>query len=294
MDSIPLTQLDLNAIIKDCDGLVIGAPLKIGNQKRVWNCAYQEKAYVLKVLKSDDVALRRVKREIEVMHICSSAYLPKFGPVPLRELKLEGGEKVLYFLEEYIDGTPLGSVHRPMPLTEVVRLGACIGEALAVLAKNGYVHRDVKPMNIIQRANGLGYVLIDAGIALDRDGEAITLLGDVVGTPLYISPDQVKLPPKELDTRADLFSLGVTLYEYASGQHPFLNDETPRGDVIHNVLQLDCLPPCFFNAEIPESLSGIIMQLLEKDREKRYSDPCALVEALNMLRYDISEDHLTI
>lgn len=287
MDSIPVTELDLKEVIKDCDGLIVGAPLKIGSQKRVWNCAYQEKAYVLKVLKSDEVALRRVKREIEVMHICSSAYLPKFGPIPLRQLKLESGEKVLYFLEEYIDGTPLGSVHKPMAFGDVVRLGACVGEALAVLAKNGYVHRDVKPMNIIQRPDALRYVLIDAGIALDRDGEAITLPGDVVGTRLYLSPDQVKLPPKELDSRADLFSLGVTLYEYASGEHPFFNDETPRGDVIFNILQCECRSPRHFNPEIPELLSNIIMRLLEKDREKRYSDPSALVQALNMVRNDI-------
>ena len=293
MDSSPVTELDLKEIIKDCDGLVVGTSLKVGNQKRVWNCAYQEKAYVLKVLKSDDVALRRVKREIEVMHICSSAYLPKFGPIPLRELQLESGEKVLYFLEEYIDGTPLGSVHKPMAVRDVVRLGACVAEALAVLAKNGYVHRDVKPMNIIQRRNAIDYVLIDAGIALDRDAEAITLPGDVVGTRLYISPDQIKLTPKQLDCRADLFSLGVTLYEYSTGEHPFFNDETPRGDVIFNILQCECPSPRYFKPEIPELLSDIVMRLLEKNPEKRYSDPEALVKALNMLRYKANEDDLT-
>jgi serine/threonine protein kinase len=279
MQSIHLSQLDPNAITDDCAGLVLGAQLKIGSQKRVWRCAYQEKAYVLKALMADDATLRRVKREIQVMHTCTSVYLPKFGPLPLKELRLESGETVLYFLEEYIDGIPLSSVHKPMSPEDVVYLASCIAEALQVLAQNRYVHRDVKPMNIIQRTNS-DYVLIDAGIALDRDGEAITLAGDVVGTPLYISPDQFKFPQKRLDSRADLFSLGLTLYECATGEHPFLNDELPRADVIYNILHLDCLPPQHFNPALPSLLSDIITRLLQKDRDRRYPDPHTLLQAL--------------
>jgi serine/threonine protein kinase len=279
MQSIHLSQLDPNAITSDCAGLVLGAQLKIGSQKRVWRCAYQEKAYVLKALMADDATLRRVKREIQVMHTCTSVYLPKFGPLPLRELRLESGETVLYFLEEYIDGMPLSSVHRPMSPKDVVSLASCIAEALGILAQNRYVHRDVKPMNIIQRTRS-DYVLIDAGIALDRDGAAITLAGDVVGTPLYISPDQFKFPQKHLDSRADLFSLGLTLYECATGEHPFLNDDMPRADVIYNILHLECFPPEHFNPTLPSLLSDIIMRLLQKDRDRRYPDPRTLLQAL--------------
>jgi len=161
MQSIHLSQLDPRTITNDCQGLVLGGQLKIGSQKRVWRCAYQGKAYVLKALMADDATLRRVKREIQVMRICSSAYLPKFGPLPLRELRLETGETVLYFLEEYIDGILLSSVHKPMSSKEVVCLASCVAEALGVLAKNRYVHRDVKPMNIIHKT-GSDFVLIDA------------------------------------------------------------------------------------------------------------------------------------
>jgi serine/threonine protein kinase len=282
MQTIHLSQLDPSAITNDCAGLVLGAQLKIGSQKRVWRCAYKEKAYVLKALMADDATLRRVKREIQVMHTCTSCYLPKFGPIPLRELHLESGETVLYFLEEYIDGIPLNSVHKPMPPDEVICLAFCITKALGVLAENRYVHRDVKPMNIIQKT-GSDYVLIDAGIALDRDGEAITIPGDVVGTPLYLSPDQVRFSQKQLDSRADLFSLGVTLYECATGEHPFLNDETPRGDVIYNILQFECAPPRHFNPEIPLPLCDIIIRLLQKDRDRRYPDPLAVLEDLSKL-----------
>lgn len=282
MQSIHLSQLDPTTITNDCPGLVLGGQLKIGSQKRVWRCAYQEKAYVLKALMADDATLRRVKREIQVMHICSSAYLPKFGPLPLRELSLETGETVLYFLEEYIDGIPLSSVHKPMSPKEVVCLASCVAEALGVLAQNRYVHRDVKPMNIIQKTPS-DFVLIDAGIALDRDGEGITVPGDVVGTPLYISPDQFKFPQRQLDSRSDLFSLGVTLYECATGEHPFLNDDMPRADVIYNILHLECLPLQQFNKEVPLPLCEVIMRLLQKNREDRYPDPRSLLQALSTL-----------
>ena len=192
METLHLTQVDPTAITDDCEGLVLGAQLKIGSQKRVWRCAYRQKAYVLKALMADETTLRRIKREIQVMHICSSPHLPKFGPLPLRELRLHTGQTILYFLEEYIDGLPLNSVHKPMKCNEVVWLGTSIAQALAVLAENRYIHRDVKPMNIIQRTSS-DYVLIDAGIALDRDGEGITVPGDVVGTPLYLSFPSVSL-----------------------------------------------------------------------------------------------------
>jgi hypothetical protein len=94
-----LSQLDPQAIADDCPGLVVGTQLKIGGQKRVWQCAYQQKAYVLKALMGDERTLLRVRREIEVMHVCESRYLPKFGPLPLRELMLPGEQTVLYFLE---------------------------------------------------------------------------------------------------------------------------------------------------------------------------------------------------
>lgn len=274
-----LSQLDPQVITNHCPDLVVGTQLKIGGQKRVWQCAYQQKAYVLKALMGDERTLLRVRREIEVMHVCESRYLPKFGPLPLRELELAGKEKVLYFLEEYIDGLPLSSVYKPMPTEEIVVLALCVSEALGVLAEKGYVHRDVKPMNIIQRPPA-EYVLIDAGIALDRDGEAISVAGAVVGTKAYLSPDQLTLPQKELDLRSDLFSLGVTLYECATGEHPFINDEAPRGDVTYNIRDFECLDPRYFNQSTPAWLSEIILKLLRKDRDERYSNVQALREAL--------------
>jgi serine/threonine protein kinase len=229
---------------------------------------------------ASDRALRRVRREIGIMMECSSPYLPKFGPLPLRELMLPSGEKVVYFLEEYIDGFPLASVHTPMPSQQVVWLARCIAEALRVLASHGYVHRDVKPMNIMQRTSST-YVLIDAGLALDLDGELISLAGaPPVGTKAYYSPEQVTLSSRELDQRSDLFSLGVTMYECAAGEHPFLNDELPRVDVSRNIVELSAPDPQRFVRDLPSGLCRVISKLLEKDRAQRYVSPDALLADL--------------
>lgn len=276
-----LSQIDACLIATHCSGLIVGGDLKIGGQKRVWRCTYDGRPFVLKALMADKATLRRVKRELRVMCTCNSPHLPKLGPLPLQELKFENGDKILYFLEEYIDGMPLSSVAKPMPRAEVIALGLCITEALHILAMGGYIHRDVKPMNIIRKSSS-EFALIDAGLALDCDADAITQPGSVVGTRAYLSPDQLKFPPKQLDIRADLFALGVTMYECATGEHPFLNDEMPRGDVVHTILEFDCLPPQHFNTLIHPELASIILKLLRKDRDERYTD-------LNALRQDLDD-----
>jgi serine/threonine-protein kinase len=279
-----LSQIDPKVFSEKHRGLAIGTQLKIGGQKRVWQCAFEEKAYVLKALMAQDQTIRRLRREIEIMHVCESRYLPRFGPLPLQELEMRDGSKVLYFLEEYIDGLPLSSVHKPMPVGHVVALARCISSALEALSVKGYVHRDVKPMNILQK-DPSEYVLIDAGIALDHDGEAISDPGFVVGTKYYLSPDQLSLPPKELDFRSDLFSLGVTMFESATDQHPFMNDKTPRGDVIHNILSVESPDPRSFNERVPTPLCAIILRLLQKDRNERYSSFSELQIALDKVEH---------
>lgn len=265
-----LSQIDGQIFVADCPGLALGPHLKIGGQKSVWACAFQNQAYVLKAIMASDRALRRVAREIEIMQRCNSPYLPKFGPVSLRELIVPTGEKVVYFLEEYIDGFPLASVRMPMRPEQVISLGRCVGEALGILASNRYVHRDVKPMNIMQQTSST-YVLIDAGLALDLDGEALSLVGSgPVGTPAYYSPEQIMLASRELDPRSDLFSLGITMYECATGEHPFLNDALPRVNIFRNIVELDAPDPREWLSTLPDILCAVIGKLLQKDRDARY------------------------
>jgi serine/threonine protein kinase len=280
-----LSQIDQKLIADDCPGLLVGEHLKTGGQKRVWRCAFNGRAYVLKALLLDEETRQRVKREIEVMRVCSSPYLPKFGPIPLCELLVEPGKEILYFLEEYIDGIPLHSVYKPMPLQDVVHLAFCISSALAALAAKKYLHRDVKPMNIMQKTPA-EYILIDAGLALDPDGDVITVPGKVVGTRAYLSPDQITLPQRDLDVRSDLFCLGIVLYECVTGRHPFWNDEMPKGEVVHNILNFECISPLHFNPSLSPHFLAVILRLLRKNRDERYSGHQTLERDLAKLLKD--------
>jgi serine/threonine protein kinase len=275
-----LSQIDGQIFVADCPGLALGPHLKIGGQKSVWACAFKNQAYVLKAIMASDRALRRVAREIDIMQCCDSRYLPKFGPISLREVPAPTGERILYFLEEYIDGLPLASVRVPMVAEQVAALGRCVGEALRVLAARRYVHRDVKPMNIMQQTSST-YVLIDAGLALDLDGEALSLAGSApVGTPAYFSPEQITLASRDLDPRSDLFSLGVTMYECATGEHPFLNDTLPRVNVFRNIVELAPPDPRELISTLPNSLCAAIGKLLQKDRNARYHNADELLADL--------------
>lgn len=277
-----LSQIDGQIFAADCPGLALGPHLKIGGQKSVWACAFENQAFVLKAIMASDRALRRVAREIEIMQRCNSTYLPQFGPLSLRELVLPTGERILYFLEQYIDGLPLASVRLPMLPEQVVALGRCVGEALRVLADSRYVHRDVKPMNIMQQTSST-YVLIDAGLALDLDGETLSIVGTgPVGTPAYYSPEQITLPSRDLDSRSDLFSLGVVMYECATGEHPFLNDAVPRVNFVRNILEFNPPDPRNLVSNLPERLCSMIAKLLCKDREARYQGPEQLLADLSL------------
>jgi len=212
--------------------------------------------------------------------VCNSAYLPGLGPLPLRELDLGNGDAVLYYLEEFIPGTPLHQVAKPLTVEAVLDMGRSVAMALNEIWKNGYIHRDVKPLNIIQRTSG-GYVLLDTGLALDFAASSITPMGGVVGTPAYLSPDQLQIPKRELDFRSDLFSLGITMYECATGQHPFWNPLVPTGDVRYNIVQSPCPHPQRWNNSLPDGLCEAILRMLEKERHLRYSRIEHLLEDLD-------------
>jgi len=185
-----------------------------------------------------------------------------------------------FLVMEYIDGRPLSAALERGPLSaqRVVDVGIQAAQALAAAHGAGVVHRDVKPTNLMLAAGGR-VKLTDFGIsravrdlALPRGAGRHT----PTGTPGYMSPEQARGEPG--DTRSDVFSLGVVLYEVATGRLPFRGD-SPRA-AVRAVVEQDPVPPRAVNPELPRELERVILRALAKDVAARWQSALEMCEAL--------------
>jgi formylglycine-generating enzyme required for sulfatase activity/predicted Ser/Thr protein kinase len=174
-----------------------------------------------------------------------------------------------YLVSEYIAGGSLADLlkrRRPSP-AEAAALVAAVAEALHHAHQHRLVHRDVKPGNILLDAAGKPY-LADFGIAL-RD-EEFGSGGGIAGTPCYMSPEQARGESHRVDGRADVYSLGVVLYELLTGQVPFRRDDVR--DLLDDIasLTLEARPPRQFVTDLPRELERICLKALAKRASERY------------------------
>jgi serine/threonine protein kinase len=167
----------------------------------------------------------------------------------------------------------------PLPLEQITRVITQVGDALDYAHARGLVHRDVKPSNILidERGNCL---LADFGIAKILEGaDKLTATGGLIGTPKYMSPEQGM--GQAVDGRSDLYSLGVVLYEMATGRVPY-EAETPIAVVIKHIR--DPLPlPRAINPDMPEALERVILRSIHKEPAERFGSAAAMVEAIEAL-----------
>jgi serine/threonine protein kinase/DNA-binding CsgD family transcriptional regulator len=184
-------------------------------------------------------------------------------------------EKEQYFLVvEYVEGEPL-SDFVPSPPDVVVELGRQIAQALAYAHARQIVHRDIKPANI--KVTPAGQIkIMDLGLALPREAKRVTAHGMIIGTPAYLSPEQAQGLP--LDLRTDIYSLGVVLYEMATGTLPFDTDDIPA--LLLQQVKQSPPPPRLHAPEIPTALEGVILKALEKQPARRFQNGDALASAL--------------
>jgi len=187
-------------------------------------------------------------------------------------MKVFDGEKRsrVYMVMEWVDGKLLRKMlgpHHKLPVDQVVSLTVQILQALDYIHANGVVHRDLKPENIMVGPAGR-IKLIDFGIAGNEGSRRLTFakLSNVMGTPDYISPEQVK--GKRGDGRSDLYSVGVMLYEMLTGKMPF---EGPNPLAIMNSRLLNNpVPPREADPSVTPQMQEIIYRALERDPAKRY------------------------
>jgi WD40 repeat protein len=174
-----------------------------------------------------------------------------------------------YLVSDFVDGVTLADLltgRRPAP-REAADLVARVADALAYAHAHGVVHRDIKPANIMIRPDGAP-VVMDFGLAKRDAGETtMTLDGQVLGTPAYMSPEQARGEGHAADGRGDVYSLGVILYQLLTGELPF------RGNtrmLLHQVLHDDPKPPRSLNDRIPRDLDTITSKAMAKDPARRY------------------------
>jgi beta-lactam-binding protein with PASTA domain len=176
-------------------------------------------------------------------------------------------EGTYYIAMEYLDGRTLKELlvrNGPTPIPIAIDYARQILGALAFAHRNGIVHRDIKPHNIVVGGDGRLKVT-DFGIA--RSGTSqMTEVGSIVGTAQYLSPEQARGAP--VDPRSDLYSLGVVLYEMLTGKVPFTGD-TPVEIAMKHLSQVP-KPPSEWRPDVPHDLDAVVMRALAKDPEQRY------------------------
>ncbi|MBN2198331.1 MAG: protein kinase, partial [Candidatus Aminicenantes bacterium] len=219
----------------------------------------------------DDRTIERFRNELKLARQISHRHV-------CRMYDLGRDEGAYYITMEYVAGEDLKSlIHRigALPVGKAASVARQVGEGLAEAHRQGIVHRDLKPQNIMIDRDGQAKVM-DFGIARSVKAKGLTGAGVIVGTPEYMSPEQVD--GKDPDRRSDIYALGVVLFEMLTGRLPFEGD-TPLAAAVKQKTELPP-DPRKLNPQISEDLKRVILRCLEKSREKRYQSADELVSDL--------------
>jgi serine/threonine-protein kinase len=177
-------------------------------------------------------------------------------------------ERIAYMAMEFLEGDELRMLlqaRAPIPLSRALDIGAQVAEGLQYAHERQIIHRDIKPANIMVLQDGL-VKITDFGIARMRTNEVKTMTGMILGSPKYMSPEQVS--GKRADTRSDIFSLGVVIYEMLTGTSPFVADNIHG--VMYQTMNFNPPAPKTLNPDLPDVLNFIIAKALAKNLDDRY------------------------
>ncbi len=195
--------------------------------------------------------------------------------VTVYELAEENG--MTFFVMEYVDGPPLDKIMESglLPWPRLLQVLREIAGGLDFAHSKGIIHRDIKPANILISSVGHAKVS-DFGVAKILESATMTAAGMAIGTPAYMSPEQILAKP--LDGRSDQFSLAVIAFEMLTGRRPFLADSLPG--LIHQILSVDPPSPAEINEAIKEPAASILRRALSKEATGRYDTCAAFIRAM--------------
>lgn len=193
----------------------------------------------------------------------------------------------VYLVMEYVKGTSLSDIIRmqtgPIIIERAIPIMNGILEALSYMHSLGIIHRDIKPSNIIL-SNENTVKLTDFGIAKDLQQTSLTTTGTIIGTIEYMSPEQ--LQGQRVDAQSDIYSVGMTLYEMLAGRLPYNLEDCESFISKINVLSTVEIPlPSKFYPAIPNKYQNIVMDCLQKDKEKRFKSVDQIIDALKVETY---------
>ena len=187
-----------------------------------------------------------------------------------------------YIVMEFVDGKTLREIldERPqLAVPDALRIGSAIAMALAHAHDQGLVHRDIKPANVLIARDGLVKVT-DFGIAKASEDKDLTRTGTIMGTAKYLAPEQVQGLP--LDGRADVYALGVVLYESLTGQAPFVAENDMATAILH--VNGELVPPSQLRPDLPPDVEALVLQCLARDPDDRFRSARAVARAMQAAR----------
>ncbi|HSA94848.1 MAG TPA: protein kinase [Acidobacteriota bacterium] len=257
----------------------------MGRVYKVFDTEVREKL-ALKLLKpeiaTDAATIERFRNELRLARTVSHRNICR-----MHDLGREEGTGTYFITMEYVSGEDLKSlIHSlgALPVGKAVSIARQTAEGLAEAHRLGVVHRDLKPQNIMIDREGAVRIM-DFGIARSVGAKGITGAGVMVGTPEYMSPEQVE--GQEADARADIYALGVVLFEMLTGRLPF-EGETPLAVAVKQKSEPPPDPQTL-NTQIPVDLAKLVLKCLAKDKTQRYQNAAALVEDLALIERTLPE-----